>query len=79
MISVDKCELRCNSVATLACQKGSLVAFAIIELPQSLTMDTFSPDVSVSPSWHVVQLPEPEKCDVVKLAFSVNAVEGIKK
>jgi hypothetical protein len=25
----------------------------------------------------MAQLPEPEKCEVVKLAFSVNAVEGI--
>ena len=79
MINADNCGLRFNSVATLACQKGSLVEFAIMEVPQSLAMDTFSPLVSVRPSWQVAQLPEPEKCDVVKLAFSVNAVEGITR
>jgi hypothetical protein len=42
-------------------------------------MDTFSPLVSVRPSWQVAQLAEPEKCDVVKLAFSANALAGITK
>jgi len=56
-----------------------LVEFAIMDVPQSLAIDTFSPLVSVRLSWQVAQLPEPEKCDVVKFVFSVNAVAGITK
>ena len=37
---------------------GKRIGGAIIDAPQSLTMDTSSPAVSVSPSWQLLQLPE---------------------
>jgi len=50
-----------------------------MDVPQSRAMDTFSPLVSVRPSWHVAQLPEPEKCEVVKLVFSAYVVKENRK
>ena len=65
--------LRAVSEATLACQAGSLAAFAIMVLRQSFVMDTSAPVESTNPSWHITHNPEPTKSSVVK---SLSATEA---
>ena len=68
--------LRAVSEATLACQAGSLAAFAIMVLRQSFVIDTSAPVESTNASWHITHRPEPTKSSVVKSLSAIEAAAG---